>query len=111
MAHTAPGGHPLDLIGPLIALVAVAWLVPWLIGRFLPEGVGWLAVNGVVSVLVMTAIAGAGFVWLYGAAGGAVWRAAPGHVAILVLRSALVWAPVLVLSLANLPRGWKTVLW
>ena len=67
--------------------------------------------NGLLSTFVMTAVAGAGFVWLYGAAGGAVWRAAPGHVAILALRSALVWSPVLVLSLANLPRGWKTAVW
>lgn len=72
---------------------------------------GWLVVNGAFSTLVLAAISGAGFVWLYGAAGEAVWRTAPGHFATLALRSALVWAPVMVLSLANLPRRWTEVVW
>ncbi|WP_299814047.1 hypothetical protein [uncultured Jannaschia sp.] len=106
-----PGGHALDLIAPLIALVAVAWLVPWLIGRCLPEGAGWLVVNGALAALVLTAIAGVAFVWLYGAAVETVWHAAPGHFVTLALRSALIWAPVMVLSLANLPRNWSKAVW
>jgi hypothetical protein len=52
-----------------------------------------------------------GFALLYGAAGGVVWREVPGHFAVLSLRSALIWGPVMVLSLANLPRGWREAEW
>ena len=101
----------MSLIGPVLGLAVVAWLVPWGVGRVVPEGVGWLVANGVVSAVVLAVIAAVGFAWLYGAAGGVVWREAPWHFAVLSLRSALIWGPVMVLSLANLPRGWREVEW
>lgn len=101
----------LSLVLPVAALAAVAWLVPWGIGKLVPEGVGWLAVNGVVSSALLGLLAGVGFVFLYGDAGGAVWREAPGHFVLLAGKAAIIWAPVMVLSLANLPRGWREVEW
>ena len=96
---------------PLLALAGAAWLVPWGLGRLLPEGIGWLAVVGALSTAILAVLAGAGFAWLYGAAAPAVWSAAPLHFAALSLRSAIVWGPIMVLSLANLPRGWRTARW
>ncbi len=96
---------------PLTGLAVLAWLVPSAFGRILPEGVGWLALNGVLSTFVLAGIAAAGFVWLYGEAGWPALRAAPLHFAAVAARSALIWAPIMVLSLANRPRGWTTARW
>ncbi len=101
----------MSLVLPVLILAAVAWAVPWLLAKVVPEGVGWLFMNGVCSSVLLALIAGAGFVVLYGEAGGVVWREAPWHFAVLSLRSALIWGPVMVLSLANLPRKWKDVVW
>jgi hypothetical protein len=96
---------------PLAGLALLAWFVPPALGRVLPEGVGWLVLNGILSAVVLALIAAVGFVLLYGEAGGPVWREAPWHFALLSARSALLWAPILVLSLANLPRGWTEAEW
>lgn len=96
---------------PLLALAVAGWVVPSMLGRFLPEGVGWLVANGALSTLVLTTAAAIGFGWLYGAAAGAVWHEAPLYFLVLSLRSALVWGPVMALSIANLPRKWTTVIW
>ena len=100
-----------DVALPLIGLAVLGWLVPWTFGRVLPEGVGWLVVNGAASVLVLIAVAAFGFGLLYGDAAGSVWHEAPLYFIVLSLRSALAWGPVLILSIANLPRGWTTATW
>jgi hypothetical protein len=106
------GMHVLrDILLPVTGLLAVAWMVPMAVGRILPEGMGWLVANGAVSFVLLAGIAAIGFALLYGEAGGVVWREAPGHFAVLSLRSALIWGPVAVLSLANLPRGWRDAEW
>lgn len=96
---------------PLVALAVAGWILPCALGRALPEGVGWLAVNAVLSTVLLLGLAAVGFVWLYGPASGMVWRQAPGYFLVQGARSALVWGPVMVLSLANLPRGWKRATW
>ena len=96
---------------PLVVMGLAGWLVPRLLGRLLPEGVGWLALNAALSTILLAAGAAAAFVLLYGEAGGALWREAPGHVATLAARSAIVWGPVMVLSLADLPRRWTRATW
>jgi hypothetical protein len=100
-----------EVVLPLMGLALLAWSVPWAIGRILPEGLGWLVVNGLVSAALLAGIAALGFILLYGEAGGVVWREAPWHFALLSARSALLWGPILVLSLANLPRGWTEAEW
>ncbi|TFL17294.1 hypothetical protein [Jannaschia formosa] len=100
-----------DVVFPLLGLALLAWFVPAGIGKLLPEGVGWLVVNGLVSFMLLAIVAASGFVLLYGEAGGAVWREAPWHFVLLSARSALLWAPILVLSLANLPRKWTEAEW
>ena len=101
----------MNLVLPLVGLAVVAWLVPWVLGKLLPEGVIWLLVNGVLSALLLAVVAAAGFVWLYGEAGGVVWREAPWHFVLLSAKAGIVWGPVMVLSLSALPKRWKKVIW
>ena len=101
----------MNLVLPLVGLAVVAWLVPWVLGKLLPEGVIWLLVNGVLSALLLAVVAAAGFVWLYGEAGGVVWREAPWHFVLLSAKAGIVWGPVMVLSLSALPKRWKEVVW
>ncbi|MGB3687850.1 MAG: hypothetical protein WBA02_00980 [Jannaschia helgolandensis] len=101
----------MNLVLPLVGLAVVAWLVPWMLGKLLPEGVIWLLVNGVLSALLLAVVAAAGFVWLYGEAGGVVWREAPWHFVLLSAKAGIVWGPVMVLSLSALPKRWKEVVW
>ncbi|MCK0169085.1 hypothetical protein MWU52_16135 [Jannaschia sp. S6380] len=101
----------MDLIAPLVGLAVLAWLVPWALGRLLPEGLGWLFAIGAISAVVLAIVAGVGFFLLYGAAGGVVLAERPWHFVLLSARASLIWLPVMVLSLANLPRGWKKAEW
>ena len=101
----------MNLVLPLVGLAVVAWLVPWLLGKLVPEGVIWLLVNGVLSALLLAVVAAAGFVWLYGEAGGVVWREAPWHFVLLSAKAGIVWGPVMVLSLSALPKRWKRAVW
>ncbi|MGB3690985.1 MAG: hypothetical protein WBA02_16990 [Jannaschia helgolandensis] len=101
----------MNLVLPLVGLAVVAWLVPWVLGKLVPEGVIWLLVNGVLSALLLAVVAAAGFVWLYGEAGGVVWREAPWHFVLLSAKAGIVWGPVMVLSLSALPKRWKRAVW
>ena len=96
---------------PVVLLALVAWVVPWLLSKLLPEGVGWLVVIGLLSTVILTVAAAAGFYVIYGAAGRSVLEEAPWHFVVLSAKAALVWGPVMVLSVANLPRGWKEAVW
>lgn len=99
------------IVLPLMALAAFAWVVPWLLSKLLPEGVFWLMLIGVLSAVVLTVVSAVGFYVLYGQAGEVVLDAAPWHFVVLSARAALVWGPVMVLSLANIPKGWKEAVW
>ncbi|CUH23044.1 hypothetical protein JSE7799_00614 [Jannaschia seosinensis] len=99
------------IILPLIVLALAAWIIPWLLGKLLPEGVPWLIAIGLLSAASLTVLSAAVFWWLYGKAGDAVLAETPGHFVALAARAALVWAPIMVLSVANLPRGWRNVQW
>ena len=100
-----------SVILPLFALGILGWAVPWAVARLLPEGAGWLVANGVASTILLLLLAAGLFALAYGPARAAVWAEAPWHFAILAARSALVWAPVMVLSLANRPRHWTDATW
>lgn len=106
------------LLGPALVLAVIAWLVPKLWARVLPEGVWPLMLIGLLSTLTMFVLTGAFFAALY------VWQGAPwseiaelGLSANLLffgrlgLSSALLWAPIMVLSLAGLPRHWTKAVW
>ena len=106
------------LILPALALAVLGWLVPRVLARVWPEGVGPLLLLALASTLILIVLATALFVMLYlgqgvplalildvGVLGG--WP----HLLRLGLVSALVWAPIMILSVANLPRHWKEETW
>lgn len=96
---------------PVVLLAAAAWAVPWLLSKVLPEGVFWLILIGIISAVLLTVLSALGFYVLYGQAGDVVLDAAPWHFVVLSARAALIWGPVMVLSLANVPKGWKEAVW
>ncbi|SDZ01421.1 hypothetical protein SAMN05444004_10540 [Jannaschia faecimaris] len=99
------------VVFPLVLLALAAWVIPWLLSKVMPEGVFWLFLIGVISAVALALIAAVGFFVLYGRAGEAVLDVAPWYFVILSARAALVWGPVMVLSLANIPKNWKEAVW
>ncbi|MEM7644666.1 MAG: hypothetical protein AAF366_19395 [Pseudomonadota bacterium] len=99
------------VIVPLVLLGTAAWLLPWALGKALPKALWSLVLNGLISAVILTMAGMLLFAWLYGPTADIVWQAAPGHFLILSARSALLWGPILVLSLSNLPRRWPPGAW
>jgi hypothetical protein len=106
------------LLLPALALAVLGWLVPRLLARVWPEGVGPLLLLAFVSTLVLLALAAGFFLLLY------AWQRAPvaelfapgwgpgvAHFVRLGLLSALLWAPIMILSVAGLPGRWKEKTW
>ena len=100
-----------DVVLPLAFLATAAWVIPLLLFKILPEGVIWLILIGAISTIALVGISASGFYILYGRAGDVVLDTAPWHFAVLSARAALVWAPVMVLSLSSIPRRWKRAVW
>lgn len=106
------------LILPALGAVALAALVPWALSKLLPEGVPALLLNGALSFAVMALAAAGYFVAAYHAESPAMTRAllseplaAAGRFGSLAALSALLWGPVLVLSLAQIPSRWREATW
>ncbi|MEJ6397443.1 hypothetical protein [Yoonia sp. 208BN28-4] len=107
-----------SLAVPMIFLALMGWLVPKLLSMVMPEGVRPLMVLGLIATLLMFVISGIFFFGLYVAQGtplAALFEPgiAPtilyfGH---LGLTAAIVWAPILILSVASLPSGWTQETW
>ena len=106
------------LVLPALALGMLGFIIPKLLARVLPEGVTPLLINGFVSTLLTFVLASAFFYLLY------VWRGAPADMIAetdtgaamvffgrLGLISGLIWAPVMLLSLAGLPGKWVDETW
>ncbi|MFQ1699219.1 hypothetical protein ACJ5NV_01355 [Loktanella agnita] len=107
-----------SLFLPALALAALAFFVPRLLARVLPEGVKPLLLNAFLSTMLIFLLAGGMFVCLYlwqGATAAQLF--APGVAATVVffgrlgLASAMIWAPILLLSVAGLPRKWVKKTW
>ncbi|SHJ70490.1 hypothetical protein SAMN04488012_11555 [Palleronia salina] len=103
----------LHLVLPAILIAALGWAVPRVLARFFPEGVKPLLLLAAVAVLLMWLIAAAGFAVLYALTPPTL---PDGFAAVLYclrlgLISALIWLPVLVLSVAGLPRRWTKATW
>ncbi len=101
----------LDTALPVVTLMALAIGLPYLWALVLPEGIPGLVANGVLSLVVIAAVvSGYVLVWYGGArevsAGALVW-----FLALWVAKTALAWAPMLVLGLAAQPGRWKEVVW
>jgi len=103
---------------PAMVLALCAWVVPKLVSLVLPEGVKPLLLNAFLSTLLLYLLSGLVFFALY------VWQGAPldrlledGWRVNLVffgrlgLSAAIIWVPIMLLSVAGLPRTWKKAVW
>ena len=106
------------LIFPALALALAGWLVPRLLSRVWPEGVKPLFALAFVSTLILIALSAAFIIGLYvwgGVPLGQVFSLGVAAVAVhfgrLALISALFWGPMLILSVAGLPRHWTRERW
>ncbi len=106
------------LVLPALVLGGTGWVVPRLLARVFPEGVGPLIWLTAASAAVMTGLSTGFFALLY------LWQGVPiavlaeagagaglSHFLRLGLMSGLLWVPVLVLSAAGLPKHWKEAVW
>ncbi len=96
---------------PVLALMALAGGVPYLWARVLPEGIAGLIANGLLSVAVIAGAVSAYLLIWYGGPGQVPGPALAWYLGLWVAKTALAWAPVLVLGLAAQPRRWKEVVW
>lgn len=106
------------LIFPALGLALLGWLVPRLLSLIWPEGVRPLMLLALVATLIMFGVGVAFFAGLY------LWGGVPLaelfalgvastilHFGRLSLISALIWGPVMILSVAGLPRHWVRERW
>lgn len=106
------------VILPGLVLGFAGFAVPRALARVLPEGVKPLMLNAFLSTVILLIIAAAFFLCLY------IWRgvsfaqlADQGIAATVVIfgrlgvASAIIWAPIMLLSLSGLPRKWVTAVW
>jgi hypothetical protein len=107
-----------SLIIPSLALALVGWLVPRALSLIWPEGVRPLLVLAFVATLVMLVLAAAFFLVLYVVGGVPLtsltetgWGPAVAHFGRLAVISALIWGPIMVLSVAGLPKQWVRETW
>ena len=106
------------LVVPALGLALLGWLLPRGLSLVWPEGVRALLVLGLVATLVMLLLSAGFFVGLYLAGGVPLarlsaggWQAMVVHFGRLAVISALIWGPILVLSVAGLPRHWVKERW
>jgi hypothetical protein len=112
------GGASADLILPLLGLGGLGWLVPRLLGRVWPEGAIPLLFLALVATLLLVLLSALLFLLLYRWQGEPVttlfaqeFAAGAAYFLRLGLLSALVWAPIMILSIAGLPKHWKHETW
>ncbi|SFR31962.1 hypothetical protein SAMN04488005_0218 [Yoonia tamlensis] len=107
-----------SLFLPALIIAALGFVVPRLLAQVLPEGVTPLMLNALLSTLILFLIVASFFVGLY------LWQGmpfaqimAPGWAenisffGRLGLMSAIIWGPIMLLSVAALPRKWVNKTW
>ncbi|MBV7395148.1 hypothetical protein [Mameliella sediminis] len=107
-----------ELFLPAIGLMLITALVTRGVERLMPESLPGLALTAVVSALLVWGIASGGFALLYvmrDARVLALMEQTPAtstsHFLSLGASAALIWAPVLLLTVTTAPRRWKTAVW
>lgn len=103
---------------PALVLAVLAFAVPRLFGLVLPEGVKPLLLNAFASTFSLFIISGGFFFCLYLWQGLSVAQITePGLASTVVffgrlgLSAAIIWAPIMILSVAGLPRKWVKETW
>ena len=107
-----------ELLIPAIAFGLLGWLVPKLWSMVLPEGIPALFANALLSAVTLTALTGGYFLLAYLWAGATLARLGEEGVAAntvffgrLGLSAAIIWGPMMALSLMGLPRTWTKATW
>lgn len=107
-----------SLLVPAFVLALLALAIPQLLARTLPEGVAPLMLNAFMSTLVLFLLSGGFFFVLYLVQGLSVAQILePGIIGSVTffgrlgLIASILWAPILLLSVASLPRKWVTKTW
>lgn len=106
------------LLIPALALALVGWLVPRGLSLVFPEGVRPLIVLAFVSTVIMFLLSTAFFFGLYLVRGATAETILSGgiseaivHFGRLGLISAMIWGPIMILSVAGLPKSWVEETW
>ncbi len=106
------------LILPALLLAFVGWLVPRGLSLVFAEGVRALFILALVSTLIMLAVGLGFFIGLYVADGvpvAALFENGIGptlaYFGRLSLISAFIWGPIMILSVAGLPKHWVKETW
>lgn len=107
-----------SLFLPALFLAILAFAVPRLLARILPEGVWPLLINAFMSSLLLFMLSAGFFFCLYLWQGVSVAELMePGLAKNVVffgslgLSAAIIWLPILILSVAGLPRKWVKETW
>jgi len=103
---------------PALVLAVLGFVVPRLWAKVLPEGVTPLMVNALLSTILLIVISAVFFFALY------IWQGLPMEQILrpgiasnvvffgrLGLIAAIIWAPIMLLSVAGLPRKWVKETW
>lgn len=108
----------LTLLIPALVLTLVGWLVPRMLFHVFPEGVRPLLTLAVTATVIMLCFGMAFFAVLYIAQGlpfSALFHDGAGsavtHFLRLGLISSLLWGPMMLLSVAGLPKRWQKEVW
>lgn len=103
---------------PVLVLMIAAVLVTRAVERVVPEHLGGLVAAAVLSSVVLWGLSAAGFALLYQLQGaplaaliGTSAEAGARHFALLGAKAALIWGPLVALTVATAPRRWKTAVW
>lgn len=106
------------LLIPALALALTGWLVPRGLSLVFPEGVRPLLLLGAVATVVMFLLGALFFFALYLIQGLSLDSILAGgaaqvivHFGRLGLISGLLWGPILILSVAGLPKHWVKETW
>jgi hypothetical protein len=107
-----------DLVVPSLVLALIGWLVPRGLSLFWPEGVKPLLLLGFVATLVMMVVSAGFFLGAYLLGGvpfsslmESGWGPMVAHFGRLAVISALIWGPILIMSVAGLPKHWVRETW
>jgi len=105
----------IEVLGPAVVSTALGWIIPQRLAKIMPEGVGPLIGLACVSFVILLVLAGLMFWGLYVASGAmpvdASLAAALYQFGKAGLVSGIVWIPVMIISVANLPRHWTKEVW
>lgn len=108
----------LNLLLPALGLMVLSLAVTRGVEAVMPESLRGLAAIALVSALLVWVLTAAGFALLYLMEDSRVLAlmseapsASVGHFLGLAARAALIWAPVLLLTVSTAPRRWKTAVW